>query len=343
MSIGPKSRILVAGAGSVGCYVGGCLARAGRHVTFLLRAPLAEALSRHGMRISALDDPGGTIPGDALELTTAAEDALGRAGVVLVTVKSGATRAMGTLIAAHAPGDAVVVSLQNGTENAAVLRAVVGGRRVIAGMVPFNVVQTRGEGRPPHFHRATSGTIQIGPEVPGLRELLDVPGVAVAENADMPGVLWSKLVINLNNALNALAGIPLRTELADRRWRLILALQIEEALAVLKRADIPLARLEGVHPRLLPIALRLPDRLFRLIAGGMLRIDSEARSSMWDDLQAGRRTEIDHLQGAFLALAERHGLEAPTIRRVAALVKDAEKQCGAPKLSPDTVDPTAKD
>ena len=107
-----------------------------------------------------------------------------------------------------------VVSLQNGVGNVDVLLARLGGMaRVVAGMVPFNVVQTREAGEPPRFHRATSGTLMIGAGVPGLREALDVRGVAVAESRDMAGVLWGKLLLNLNNALNALAGMPLAAEL----------------------------------------------------------------------------------------------------------------------------------
>ena len=67
---------------------------------------------------------------------------------------------MAELIAEHAPSGATVVSLQNGVGNVDVLLARLGGMaRVVAGMVPFNVVQTHGSGEPPRFHRATSGTV----------------------------------------------------------------------------------------------------------------------------------------------------------------------------------------
>jgi hypothetical protein len=136
-------------------------------------------------------------------------------------------------------------------------------------MVPFNVVETRNGSQRPRFHRATSGTMLIAPSVPGLRDALDVPGVTLAEHPDMTGVMWGKLILNLNNALNALAGIPLAVELADRRWRVVLAAQIEEALAVLNAARIRPAGVEGVPPRVIPLILRLPDWLFRLVARSM--------------------------------------------------------------------------
>ncbi len=308
-----RLRIAVAGAGSVGCYVGGCLALAGRDVTLLLRPALAAPIARHGLRLSDLDGADRLLPPAAIRLATDPAAAFAEADVILVTVKSGATPAMAGLIAEHGASGATVVSLQNGVGNVDVLLARLGGMaRVVAGMVPFNVVQTRPEGAPPRFHRATSGTILIGAGVAGLRQALDVKGAPVAESADMTGVLWGKLLLNLNNALNALAGIPLAAELADKRWRRLLARQIEEGLAALKAAGIRPARIEGVPPGAVPRILKLPDWLFRRVAGRMLAIDPAARSSMWEDLGARRPTEIDHLQGAILAAAAKTG------RRVAA-------------------------
>jgi 2-dehydropantoate 2-reductase len=333
------SRIVVAGAGSIGCYVGGCLALAGRDVTLLLRLTLAGAIAQHGARISDLDGADQTLPGTAIGLTTDPAEALAGAQIVLVTVKSGATAEMAELIARHAPPDATVVSLQNGVGNLDTLRARLGASRsLVPGMVPFNVVQTRDGGQRPRFHRATSGTMLIAPGVPGLRDALDVPGAAAAEHADMTGVLWGKLILNLNNALNALAGVPLAVELADRRWRVLFAAQIEEALAVLKAAHIRPAGVEGVPPRAIPLILRLPDVLFRLVARRMLAIDPAARSSMWEDLLRTRITEIDYLQGAILALAGRTGVAAPMTQRITRLIKEAESaRAGSPGLQPSQV------
>lgn len=339
MAMDQTSRIVVAGAGSIGCYVGGCLTLAGRHVTLLLRPALADGIARHGMRISDLDGADHTLPSPALTLSTDPGAALAGAQIVLVTVKSGATAEMAGLVARHAPADAIVVSLQNGVGNVDALRAhLAPTQRAVAGMVPFNVVQTRGKGERPSFHRATSGTMLIGAGVASLREALDVPGATVAEHADMPGVLWCKLLLNLNNALNALCDLPLATELADRRWRVLLAAQIAEGLAVLKAANVRPARIEGVPPRAIPRILRLPDWLFRLVARRMLAIDPQARSSMWEDLALRRPTEIDYLQGAILALAEKTGVTAPITERVLRLVKGAESAgAGSPGLQPAQV------
>jgi 2-dehydropantoate 2-reductase len=338
MAVNLESRIVIAGAGSIGCYVGGGLAAIGRNVTLLLRAPLAEAISRHGLHISDLDGSDTTIPAASLKLTADAKEALSAAQVVLVTVKCRNTRQLAELIAQYAPADAVVLSMQNGVNNAAILREALGPRRVVAGMVPFNVVQTRKDGEAPRFHRASSGTIQIGRGVEGLRDLLDVPGVAVAEHADIDALLWSKLLVNLNNALNALSDLPLTKELGDRRWRLLLRQQMREAFAVLRASGIYPKRIEGVHPRLIAFVLRLRDPVFGLVARRMLAFDPSARSSMWEDLEARRPTEIDYIQGEIVRLADRHGLPAPLNRRIMDCIKAAEAAAkGSPRLTPAAI------
>lgn len=318
-------RIAIAGAGSIGCYIGGCLALAGRPVTLLLRPAMAARLAG-GLALSDLDGRDRQVAPDGLRCDTDPAAALADAGLVLVTVKGGDSGTIADLIAAHAPPDAPVLSLQNGIGNTEILTASLPGRPVLAGMVPFNVVQ-RPDGR---FHRGTDGMALIADTLPGLAPLLDVPGLPLSPHADMASVLWGKLLLNLNNALNALSGLPLAQQLAVRGWRQLLAAQQREALALLRLAGIRPVRLTRLPPGWLPSVLDLPDPLFRRLAGSMLRIDPHARSSMWEDLQRGRPTEIDLLQGAVLRLAERLGGQAPVCARVRHHVKQAETAGGPP-------------
>jgi 2-dehydropantoate 2-reductase len=334
-----QARIAVAGAGSIGCYVGGCLALAGRRVAVLLRPALAEEIGRHGMRLSDLQGGSRVLAAEILNLAADPAAAFAQADLILVTVKSGATQEMADLIERHAPPRATVVSLQNGIDNVDRLKAHLGDKHaVVGGMVPFNVVQTREVDGRPRFHRATSGKVLIGPGIAGLASLLDVPGLTVGAQANIRAVQWGKLLFNLNNALNALSGLPLATQLADRRWRRLLAAQIEEALAVLRANGIHPARIERVPPNLIPLILRLPDAVFRVAARRMLAIDPQARSSMWEDLERRRSTEIDHLQGAIVTLAAKVGLSVPVHARIVGLVRQAETAGkGSPHLTPEEV------
>ena len=325
-----QRRIVVAGAGSIGCFVGGVLALAGRDVTLLARPRTVDELRAHGLRLSDLAGLDARVAPDAIHVTDDPA-VLASAALVLVTVKSGDTAAMADLIARHAPPAATVVSLQNGVANASTLRARLTGRTVLAGMVPFNVVRPE----PGRFHRATTGSIVVEASRTDVAARLGVPHLPIEARDDMDAVLWGKLLFNLNNALNALSGLPLRDQLKSRAWRLILAAQIAEALAALRVAKISPHIIGPLPAHLLPFVLRLPTALYRLIAAQSLRIDPAARSSMAEDLGRGRKTEIDELQGAVIDLARRSGRDAPVNRAVLAAVRRAEVVgAGSPGLRP---------
>jgi 2-dehydropantoate 2-reductase len=325
--------IAVAGAGSIGCFVGGMLAAASGNVALLARPRVSGEIESHGLRLTSFDGFDQTIASTRLRLS---DDPaiLGNAGVVLVTVKSADTAEIAEVIARHAPADAVIVSLQNGVGNIAVLRERLPGRRVLAGMVPFNVISA-GEGR---FHRATSGDIVIEQDDAATAATLSVPGLTMRATENIAGVQWGKLLVNLNNALNALAGLPLRRQLAQRSWRRLLADQMAEGLAAIKAENIRPVSPTPIPANWTPALLRLPDVVFEMLLGRTMKIDPEARSSMSEDLQRGRRTEIDYLQGVIVEIADRHGLAVPLSRRIVALIKRAESEGkGSPGLTPDQI------
>jgi 2-dehydropantoate 2-reductase len=325
----------VAGAGSIGCFVGGMVAAAGRRVALLARPRVIEEIQGNGLRLTSFEGLERSVASNRLTLSDD-PSIFGDAGVVLVTVKSADTPDIADIIARHAAADAVIVSLQNGVGNLSLLRQRLPGRRVLGGMVPFNVIAL-GEGR---FHRATSGIIVVEQDDAGTAELLSVPGLKMRPTRDIAGVQWGKLLVNLNNALNALADLPLRQQLAQRPWRMLFAEQIAEGLAAIRAESITPISSTPVPVSWTPHLLRLPDALFNMILGRTMKIDPEARSSMWEDLQRGRRTEIDYLQGVITAIADRRGLEVPLSRRIVALIKSAEAAGkGSPRLTPEQIRP----
>jgi len=331
----PDKTIGVAGAGSIGCFVGGMLAAGGRRVALLARPRVIGEIEAGGLRLTSFEGFDRTIAANQLTLS---EDpgVFADASVVLVTVKSADTPEIAEAIARHAPADAVIVSLQNGVGNGALLRQRLPGRRVLAGMVPFNVVAP-GAGR---YHRATSGDIVVEQDDAGTADKLSVPGLRMRASADIAGVQWGKLLLNLNNALNALADLPLRQQLAQRAWRRLFADQIAEGLAAMRAEGIRPVSSTPIPPGWMPALLRLPDVVFAVLLGGSMKIDPEARSSMWEDLQRGRATEIDYLQGVITAIAGRHGLKAPLSQRIVTLIKSAEAAGkGSPGLTPEQIRP----
>ena len=295
-------RIGVMGAGSIGCYVGGRLAAAGADVRFVGRASLGTEIAEHGLHLNSYRDDPQTIAAVSWSEDVAS---LKDVDLVLVSVKGLATESVAHELKGVIGDGVPVLSLQNGVSNAAVLKSVL-GERVWPCMVPFNVVR-QGEGR---FHQGTSGDLITASDAPeAARQVLASVGLKTHDRMDE--VLWGKLLINANNALNALSNIPLAQQLRDPVWRGHMAAVISEGLDVCRAAGIqPVAFLPIPLPWVVRV-LRLPTWLFTRVARSMVAVDPEARSSMWEDLERGRKTEIDLLNGEIVTLGRKHGVPTP--------------------------------
>ena len=313
-------RIAVLGAGSVGCFIGGCWLGAGLPVSFIGRPRIAEDIAAHGLTVS--DYSGWQERLTNVDYRTDLS-ALGEAGIIALTVKSGATADAAREIAQHGREGALVISFQNGVSNLDVLRAELGNRfEVVRGMVPYNVAYL-GQGR---FHKGVAGDLHAEdrPDTRALSERIGGGPAALKLSRDMLGLAWGKLLINLNNAVNALSGRPLIQQLRERDYRRVVAASQREGIGLLKRANIRPAKIGAVGPGLLPAIIGSPDWLFNTVFLKAWKIDDRARSSMADDLAAGRRTEIDYINGELVRLAETLGVDAPVNRPVVRLVREAE-------------------
>jgi 2-dehydropantoate 2-reductase len=325
-----KPIIVVAGAGAVGCFVGGLLAAAGREVKLLGRERVVKDVATRGLHIS--DFTGLEVT--ARPVAIGDPRVLASANVILVCVKGGATEEIGRLIGRHGHDDAVVVSLQNGVGNADLLRQALPGRDVRAGIVGFNVVAL-GDGR---YHRSVSGEIMVEAGPGGLGRLLRVPGLVVDEVREIKPLQRGKQILNLTNAVNALSGLRLREMLLQRGWRRVMAAQMAEALKVYRKAGLGVVVPASVPGWAIPWLLRLPTPLFRRIAEPMLTVDSEARTSMVVDLETGRKTEIDLFQGDIVRLGQKTGVATPVNARVAELVRAAGRHGVRPHLVAEMLD-----
>jgi 2-dehydropantoate 2-reductase len=197
-------------------------------------------------------------------------------------------------------------------------------------MVPYNVAYL-GKGR---FHKGVAGDL-FAEQRSGVHSLSELAGSGPATLKiadDMLALAWGKLLINLNNAINALSGRTLMEELKRRDYRRVFAASMREGLDLLKRADIEPATVGPVAPATLPRIIGAPDWLFNNVFLKRWKIDAHARSSMADDLAAGRKTEIDYINGELVTLAERLGTDAPVNRKIVELVRRAEE--GAAALAP---------
>ncbi|GBG25666.1 Hypothetical Protein FCC1311_018852 [Hondaea fermentalgiana] len=338
----------VLGAGAVGAYVGARLlagnvgegAVSDLKVTLVGRESLLDAVEANGGVLVTH-----TIAGERADhvqddhfVVTKDVGALADAEIILVAVKAshteGVAKQLRDLFAAS-PGAAgpqrTIISLQNGVTNARILREIINDEKVavLAGSVVFNVVWAGAD-----FSQTTSGDIvvQDGPQASLFGRLSTRGGIPVVVQPDITALQYGKLLINLNNAVNALAGIPILDCFKDPGLRRSIALSIYEAIDVLSRAGIPIKSPNKSSIYMLPRLFSLPDCLFRIVMPFVIKIHPKAKTSMLQDLERGRTTEIDLLNGEIVRVAKEHNLEEPFVNAtLVRLVKEAESR-GSPKM-----------
>lgn len=304
---GALPRVAVMGAGALGCFFGGKLARAGAQVTLIGRAATVEAIKRTGLLLES----NGTTEKVRVDAVTYPGGARG-AGLVLVCVKSGDTAEAAEALAPHLDESALLVSLQNGVGNVERIHAAT-GRPVIAGLVyigtnmpaPSYVRHSGGD-------RIVLGAIKGGGADEALvREAAAIfrrVGINADVSADIEAGLWHKLMLNCAyNAICALTGKPYGEMGAVPDIRAIMQQAAQEVIA--------LARHKGAA-----IPADVFDGLFTMTHSMPQQMSSTAQ-----DLAKGRATEIDYLNGYVARESEALGLAAPVNRMLNALVKLRER------------------
>ena len=319
--VSPIGPVLIMGAGSIGCYLGGRLALAGHDVHFVGRPRVLDELRTHGLTVTEPDGKTATVPPDMLSLHEDVPSGLG-ISLVLLCVKSSATPRAATSLARALPIGTLVVCMQNGLHNAEVARSVAARLRFLSAMVPFNVAEIG----PGNFLRGSGGTLALEEDdvTNAWVKTMAEAGLPATTHKDIRAVQWGKLLLNLNNPVNALSGLPLREELLEPDLRATTAALIEEGLSVLAAARQRTAKVTPVPTGWLPRVLRLPTPVFKVVAGRMLKIDPRARSSMADDLALGRRTEIGELCGEVVKLAKTVGKRAPRNEKMLGMIRYVE-------------------
>ena len=322
-------KVVIFGAGSIGCYLGGYLQAGGAQVTFIGRDRIKWDLDMRGMTLTHYKRKTIEILREALDYQHG-YDSLSTADVILVCVKSQDSRIAGEVLAQYGRPEALVISFQNGVSNAQTIGSI-SGHAVLAGIVPFNVTLVRrGE-----FHCGTEGDLIVqslnDPRLKTLTKAFKKYGMGVKTTSDIASYQWGKLLVNLNNALSALSGGTLREGLSQRTYRQVLAAMMEEGLNICKGAGItPKSFGRASVEKTLKI-LRMPNMLFGPVMNKVLKIDENARSSMLDDLEAGKASEVEFLQGEIVRMANATGQYAP----INMIIRDQVNAAFAAHKSPE--------
>ena len=292
-------KVAVMGAGAVGCYYGAMLARAGCEVVLIGRAEHVDAVRAAGLTLETRDY--------TVRLPLAAStqaDAVAGAQLVLFCVKANDGPAAAADIAPFLAPNALVVSLQNGVDNAERLRPLL--MREVAAAVVYVAAEMAGPGHVRHHGR---GELVIGstPAAARLAELFDAAGVPLCVVDDIAGVLWGKLVVNcVYNALSAITRLPYARLVAAPGVEAVMRDIVDECLAVAHADGVSVAG--DIRATVQHIARTMPTQL----------------SSTAQDLMRGKRSEIDHLNGYVVQRGAALGVATPVNRVLLTLVHALE-------------------
>jgi 2-dehydropantoate 2-reductase len=289
-------KVAVMGAGAVGSYYGGMLARAGHDVALIGRPQHVEAIARQGLRLETHSFD------ERLRVAASTDESTVQAAqLVLFCVKSTDTESAAAAIKPYLAADAVVLSLQNGVENAQRVRALL-PQEVIAAVVYIGV-QMGGPGHVRHHGRGEL-LIELSQSSKQLAQTLIAAGIPTEISDDVRGALWVKLIINCAyNALSAITQLPYGRLVQGEGIPAVIRDIVDECVAVAKAEGVAIPG--DIHAIVRGIGEAMPDQY----------------SSTAQDLARGKRSEIEHLNGLIVRRGTALGVPIPANRLLLAIIR----------------------
>ena len=299
-------RIAVVGAGAVGGYFGGMFARAGAPIVFIGRKHFAEAVNSKGLVLDRLHGQERISALAAVEMSNVRDCSL-----ILLSVKANDTLATAKEMASFVRRDVTVVCLQNGVDNADQVRAVANVAAVPA--VVYVAVSVPESGRVKHLAR---GDLIVGPPSEQTTYLADVfarAGIPCRISDNIQGELWLKLLRNCAlNAISALGHVRYGQIVQSEDARKLMEQIVDEVLSVARAAGVVLPGVDNRESGM-AAAMELATQM------------ADAFSSTAQDLNRGRLTEIDALNGYISRRGAELGIPVPVNHALFTLVKFAEQ------------------
>jgi 2-dehydropantoate 2-reductase len=296
-------KVAVLGAGAVGCFFGGMLARAGHEVTLIGRPAHVAAFKAKGLHFEGLKFD------EHVPVKASTEPGAVRgARLILFCVKSTDTEDAAAQIAPFLDANVIVVNLQNGVDNTERIQA-----RISQPVIPAVVYVATEMAGPGHLKHHGRGDLVIGsPHAAcndSVKTWFEAAGVPVVVSDNVAGELWAKLVVNCAyNALSAITQLPYGKLIAGPGIRDVMRDVVEETLAVARASGVAMA--PGTLERTYKIAESMPTQF----------------SSTAQDLARGKPTEIEHLNGLVVRRGAALGVPTPANRVLTALVRLLESK-----------------
>ena len=290
------------GAGAVGMYFGGMLARAGHDVTLIARPQHVEAIEREGLHMDAK-----TFDERVAVRASSDPSAVKGAQLVLFSVKSADTEKAGEQIKPFVGKESVVLCLQNGVDNDVRLRGVLSQPEVVAAVV-YVGAEMAGPGHVKHHGR---GDLVLDPvrNLPDLAKAFVAAGVPTEVSDNVRGALWLKLVLNCAyNAISAIAQKPYGETVPGVGIPDVMRDVIDECLAIAKAEGVTITG--DIDAAVRSIYATIPQQY----------------ASTAQDIMRGKPTEIDYLNGYVVQRGKVLGIKTPANQALWALVKLIEKK-----------------
>jgi 2-dehydropantoate 2-reductase len=311
-------KIVIIGGGNIGSLLGALLTEAGQDVTLVeVRSEVVEAIRAGGVTIDMSD---GTSLHSAVKITNDA-GTLGVADLVLVAVKSNATREAIAGARSLVDGHTWVLSVQNGAGNVETIAEALGSDSHVIGGVFWCVVT------PLDLNRLSwvvgTGGLKIAPasgavtpDVETIASILRTTGIPVAVSNDARQLIWGKVLQNVPLALGTAMRLTNDEYAAYPHATELILEMAEECVAVARAAGISLDQDGDPIAGLLHTIQKFRDS------------GTRPKCSMLQDLERGRRTEIDAINGSIVREGKRLGVPTPVNEVMVALVKlQEEKNC----------------
>ena len=318
-----QTKHLIFGSGLIGSYLAGCF-HSQKNLVYLFGRDNSKTAFSNGFILSDLDS-NSYQSNDQLKFAELESSQI--FDVIWLTVKCTSIESAIEPLRSFVKPSSIIICCQNGFGSEQVVQNAFVDNTVLSAVVGFNVVLNKTNSKNNHWHRSTDGTfvIQTSHNTKNLDKDLQSKLLPIRLSDDIEAERWAKLQLNLANAVNALAGVPIKQMLESRDYRLIIAKLMRELLSVTNALNLDLPKVSTVHGKYIPAVISLPNFIFKHLAQKMLAIDPQARTSMWQDLNKKRPTEIDFINGAVSNNAQNLKLSTPCNDAITSLIKSVER------------------